>query len=371
MQSSTFMHKIKDIITYLEGIAPSAYQESYDNSGLITGDSQTEVTGVLITLDSTEAVIDEAISKKCNLVIAHHPIIFKGLKQITGKNYVERTIIKAIKNDIAIYAIHTNLDNVINGVNRKIADKLELQNLKILQPKNSILTKLVTYSPKANTQSILVALHKAGAGNIGNYDQCSFTVEGSGTFRPNEQSTPHIGKKGKTESVTEDRIEVILPTHLQHQILSALKDAHPYEEVAYYLSEIVNKNQEVGAGIIGELSSPMSAVAFLNHLKDKMQLNTIRHTTPVHDEIKRIAICGGAGSFLLPRAIGSKADVFVTGDFKYHEFFDAENHLMIADIGHYESEVFTKELIYDKLSEKFASFALNLSEINTNPISFF
>jgi len=326
---------------------------------------------VLITLDSTEAVIDEAISKNCNLVIAHHPIVFKGLRRLTGKNYVERTIIKAIKNNIAIYAIHTNLDNVINGVNRRIANKLGLQNLKILQPKTSTLTKLVTYSPKANTQAVLAALHKAGAGNIGHYDQCSFTVEGAGTFRPNEHAAPHIGKRGKSESVTEDRIEVILPTHLQHQILAALKDAHPYEEVSYYLSEISNKNQEVGAGIVGELSSPMRADDFLKYLKDKMELHTIRHTNPIHDKIQKIAICGGAGSFLLPSAIGSKADVFVTGDFKYHEFFDAENHLMIADIGHYESEVFTKELIYDILSEKFASFALNLSEINTNPISYF
>ena len=371
MQSSIFMHKIKDIIGYLEGIAPSAYQESYDNAGLITGNPQMDVTGVLITLDSTEAIIDEAIVKQCNLVIAHHPIIFKGLKQLIGKNYVERTIIKAIKHDIAIYAIHTNLDNVIDGVNHKIADKLGLRNLQILQPKTSTLTKLVTFTPKTHTQSVLQAMHKVGAGSIGNYDQCSFTIEGSGVFRPNEVAKPYIGNQAIIEQVTEDRIEVILPTHLQHEILISLKEAHPYEEVAYYLSELSNKNQEVGAGIIGELKVSMSSNDFLSYLKDKMQLKTIRHTIPTSESIKKIAICGGAGSFLLSQAIRQKADVFVTGDFKYHEFFDAEDHLMITDIGHYESEVFTKELIYDILSKKFTKFALNLSKINTNPISYF
>jgi len=365
------MHKIKDIINYLEEIAPSAYQESYDNAGLITGNQQADVTGVLITLDSTESVIEEAITKECNLVIAHHPIVFKGLKKITGKNYVERTIIKAIKHDIAIYAIHTNLDNIINGVNQKIADKLGLNKLRILQPKSSTLSKLVTLSPKKYTQKITQALHDAGAGHIGQYDQCSFSTEGIGSFRPSELADPHIGTEDQQESVTEDRIEVILPTHLQHNILAALHEAHPYEEVAYYLSAISNKNQEVGAGIIGELGASMSSPEFLQYLKEKMELKVIRHTNAIHDKIQKIAICGGAGSFLLPHAIRSQADVFITGDFKYHEFFDAEDHLMIADIGHYESEVFTKELIHDILSQKFASFAFNLSEINTNPISYF
>lgn len=365
------MHKIKDITGYLEGIAPRAYQESYDNSGLITGSQHDEVTGILITLDSTEAVIDEAISKNCNLVIAHHPIIFKGLKQITGKNYVERTIIKAIKHDIAIYAIHTNLDNILTGVNSKIAAKLELKNLKILQPKTSTLSKLVTLCPKPNTESVTQALHQAGAGHIGNYDQCSFKTEGIGSFHPNEIATPHIGESGVSESVTEDRIEIILPTHLQYQVLAALNESHPYEEVPYYLSEIVNHNQDVGAGMIGELNTPMNTDEFLSYLKDKMQLKIIRHTASTKEPVSKIALCGGSGSFLLSQAIRQQADVFITGDFKYHEFFDAENHLMIADIGHYESEVFTKELIFNFLSEKFTKFALNLSEINTNPISYF
>jgi dinuclear metal center YbgI/SA1388 family protein len=365
------MHKIKDITSYLEEIAPKAYQESYDNAGLITGNEQDVVTGALITLDCTEAVVQEAIEKKCNLIIAHHPIIFKGLKQITGKNYVERTIIKAIKNDIAIYAIHTNLDSVSNGVNKKIADKLSLKNLRILQQKSGTLHKLVTFCPKAHSKSVIEAIHKAGAGNIGNYDHCNFVTEGTGSFRPNEVAEPFIGMNGVTESVTEDRIEVILPSHLKHKVLMALNSAHPYEEVAHYLSEISNQNQEVGAGMIGDLATEMDSNDFLKYLKDRMNLKVIRHTQPTKNKVKKIAICGGAGSFLLPAAIRQDADIFITGDFKYHEFFDAENHLMITDIGHYESEVFTKELIYDTISQKFAKFALNLSEINTNPISYF
>ena len=365
------MHKIKDILNYLETIAPSAYQESYDNTGWTTGNKQDEVTGVLITLDTTEAVIDEAISTNCNLIIAHHPILFKGLKKITNENYVERTIIKAIKHNIAIYAIHTNLDNIFHGVNHKIAEKLVLQNLRILQPKVGILYKLVTLCPKANTRSVTEALHKAGAGHLGNYDHCSFKTEGTGSFRANEAANPHIGKPGVLESVTEDRIEVILPAYLQQKILTALMEAHPYEEVSYYISEIINKNQQVGSGMIGQLQTPMPVDDFLNYLKEKMQLKIIRHTIAIHQKIQTIAVCGGAGSFLLKEAIGQKADVFITSDFKYHEFFDAENHLMIADIGHYESEVFTKELIYDILSKKFTKFALNLSKINTNPIKYF
>ena len=364
------MQKIKDIIAYLEGIAPLSYQESYDNSGLIVGNSNTEVTGVLITLDSTEAVIEEAITKKCNLVIAHHPIVFKGLKKLTGKNYVERTVLQAIKNDIAIYAIHTNLDNIINGVNQKIAQKLNLGSPGILAPKQSLLSKLTVFVPKKNTAEVLNAIHKAGAGNIGNYQNCSFTVNGTGAFIPNDLANPHIGRANSLEEVNEDRIEVILPSHLEKSVSSAMINAHPYEEVAHFITPLHNLNQEVGSGMIGELEQEMSGEDFLKFLKKSMSLNIIRHTA-IPKKVKRIAICGGAGSFLLGPAIRNNADVFITGDFKYHEFFDADNHLMICDIGHYESEVYTKELIYELLNENFSTFALNLSEVNTNPISYF
>jgi dinuclear metal center YbgI/SA1388 family protein len=363
--------QIKQIINCLESFAPIPLQESYDNSGLITGDAEDELKGALISLDVTEAVVEEAINKNCNLIIAHHPIIFKGLKKLTGKNYVERVVIKAIRNHIAIYAIHTNLDNVQKGVNKKIADKIGLLNTRILATKKNLLQKLVTFVPVSHTIELLKALSEAGAGNIGNYKNCSFRVLGTGTFEPNEDANPTIGEKNKLEEVQEDRIEVIFPAHSESKILTALKMAHPYEEVAYYLHNLVNENQEVGSGMIGELSSPMEATDFLNLLKEKMQLKTLKITSLLDNPIRKIALCGGAGSFLLPQAIASGADVFISSDFKYHDFFDAENKIIIADIGHYESEVFTKDLIYELLNKYFTNIALNLSETVTNPISYF
>lgn len=364
------MTKIKEIIQYLETIAPLQYQEAYDNAGLICGSPDDPVKGAIITLDSTEEVIDEAIDKECNLVIAHHPIIFKGLKSLTGKNYVERTIIKAIKNDIAIYAFHTNLDNVIDGVNSKICEKLGLINSTILVAKNDNLNKLVSFVPKESTSEVLSELHKAGSGNIGNYSNCSFRVEGTGTFMPKEGATPKVGETNHQEEVEENRIEVIFPAHLSGEMLNALKRAHPYEEAAYFMQPTTNRNQEVGSGMIAELKKPMPAIDFLGYLKDKMNLELIRHTKLTKDKIKKVAICGGSGSFLLKAAINKKADVFISADFKYHEFFDAEDKIIIADIGHYESEVFTKDLIYELLTKKFSNFALNLSGIKTNPINY-
>ncbi len=363
--------KIQEVISTLETWAPPAYQESYDNARLITGNKNDKLSGVLVTLDCTEDVVEEAISKDCNLIVAHHPIVFAGLKSITGKNYVERTVIKAIKHDIAIYAIHTNLDNVVTGVNKKIANKLGLKNQRILAPKSNTLSKLVTFAPTPDTESVLNALHKAGAGAIGNYDECSFTTTGTGSFRPNETANPHIGTKQVREHVNENRIEVIFPSHIQRNIITALKASHPYEEVAYYITPLDNQNQEVGSGMIGELSSPVDIREFMTSLKQTFNLGVIRHTNPHKSTIQRIALCGGAGSFLLPKAKGAQADVYITADYKYHEFFDAENTITILDIGHYESEAFTKELIYDFLKEKFANIALNLSEVVTNPINYF
>ena len=349
------MSVIRDITDFLEQIAPLSYQESYDNAGLIVGDPRAEVTGILVTLDSTEAVVDEAVAKGCNLIVAHHPIVFKGLKKFNGRNYVERTVMKAIKNDIAIYATHT-------------AERLQLQNVRILTPKSDLLLKLVSFVPVADTQKVLEALYEAGVGAVGNYDHCSFRVNGIGTFRPNEEAQPHIGTVHKDESVTEDRFEVIFPAHLESQVLSALKKVHPYEEVAYYLSVLKNQHQEVGAGAVGELSTPLAADDFLAYLKEKMGLNVIRHTALVNNTIQKVAVCGGSGGFLLNDAVRAQADVFVTADYKYHEFFDADGRILICDIGHYESEVYTKELLHRYLSKKFVNFATILSETNTNPI---
>ncbi|MEQ8470505.1 MAG: Nif3-like dinuclear metal center hexameric protein [Marinoscillum sp.] len=362
--------RIKDITNYLETFAPLAYQESYDNSGLMVGDPNSDFTSGLITLDITEAVIDEAIEAGHNLIIAHHPLIFKGLKKLTGSHWVEKCVIKAIKHDISLYAIHTNLDNVLLGVNKKICDQLGLIDTKTLNPKSGILTKLVTFTPKETTDSVLKALYAAGAGEIGNYDHCSFRVDGTGTFRPGENTNPHIGFSNVDESVNEDRIEVIFPTHISGKVLSALHQAHPYEEVAYYLSSLDNKHQEVGSGMVGHLENEMDPFEFLSYLKRTMKTNCVRHT-PIHTKtVKKIAVCGGAGSFLLSKAIGAKADVFITGDFKYHDFFEADNKIIVADIGHYESEQFTKDLLYDILSKKFTNIALRLSEVQTNPINY-
>lgn len=361
---------IKDVLDHLEILAPTAYQESYDNAGLITGSAAWEVTGILITLDCIEAVVDEAIAKGANLVVAHHPIVFKGLKSITGKNYVERTLLKAIKNDIAIYAIHTNLDNVMMGVNGMIAKKLDLVNVRILVPKKETLTQLVTFVPPSHASSVLDALHQAGAGQIGEYKNCSFQVAGQGRFTPGEHANPMIGKAGESETTDEERIEVLFPTFLERKIIKALKSSHPYEEVAYYLTALANENQAVGAGMIGDLGTPMEGNEFLIYLKSKMNLTVIRHTKPLAEKIQRVAVCGGSGSFLLNSAIQSGAHAFVSADFKYHEFFDADNRIMIADIGHYESEVCTKELLKDYLTKKFSNFAINFSETVTNPISY-
>ncbi len=362
---------IKEVTDYLESIAPPSYQESYDNSGLITGDPSWPVSGILVTLDCIEDVVQEAVDAKCNLIVAHHPIVFKGLKRLNGKNYVERTVIKAIENRIAIYAIHTNLDHVHTGVNRKICEKIGLKKPVVLLPKTDTLSKLVAFIPRDNAGDVLHALYKAGAGQIGNYKNCSFQVEGTGTFMPDENANPHIGSSNQQEYVDEVRVEVILPSHKESSVLRALRSSHPYEEVAYYLTALKNENQEVGAGMIGELEAPLEPIEFLGRLKSSMALNTIRHTQFPTKKIHKVAVCGGSGSFLLSRAIQAGADAFVTADFKYHEFFDAENRILVADIGHYESEIFTKDLLQEVLKRKFPTFAINFSKTVTNPISYF
>ena len=363
------MAKVRDITALLEHIAPTAYQES--NAGLITGFPQTEITSILITLDCIESVVEEAITKNCNLIIAHHPIIFKGLKQLNGKNYVERTIIKAIKHDIAIYAIHTNLDNVHHGVNAKIAEKLKLNHPKVLYPKKGSLMKLETFVPADDTETVLNALHQSGAGHIGNYSNCSFSVSGMGTFKPDKEANPTIGKNGKQEKVPENKLELIFPKVLEREVIRVLHNVHPYEEVAYYLHTLENTNQKVGSGIVGELNESMTTQSFLEHLKNSMALNVIRYTSLNTQCIKKVAVCGGAGSFLLNQAKSIGADAFVTADFKYHEFFDAEGKILVADIGHYESEVFTKELVNGFIRENFPNIAACLSEVDTNPVKYF
>lgn len=363
--------QIRDITGYLESLAPISSQESYDNSGLIVGDASTEVTNVLVSLDCVESTVEEAIEKGCELIIAHHPIVFKGLKKLNGKNYIERTVLKAIKNDIAIYAIHTNLDNYRFGVNYEIGKRIGLTNTRVLQPKQEVLSKLICYIPIEYADAVSQAIFNAGAGSIGDYDECGFQTEGKGTFRPNDAANPFIGDAGALSSVQEVKFEAVCSNHSLGKVVQAMIAAHPYEEVAYEIFPMLNTHSYEGSGMFGTLEQPMETAAFLEHIKETFNCGVIRHTTPISTTIKTVAYCGGAGSFLLEAAKRSGADVFITGDYKYHEFFDADNSIMIADIGHFESEQFTSHRIADILTGKFATFAVQLTAVNTNPINYF
>jgi len=363
--------KLSQLTSYLESLAPLAYQEDYDNAGLIVGQPDQEIHQALISLDCTEAVVDEAIATNCQVIVSHHPIVFRGLKKFNSKTYVERVVEKAIRNNIALYAIHTNLDNVVTGVNARICETLGLKNCRILAPKHNSLKKLVTYVPVSHADEVRNALFNAGAGNIGNYSECSFNAEGTGTFKGNDYTDPYVGEPGKRHLENEIRIETIYPAVLESKILMALVLAHPYEEVAYDLYGLTNPNQQVGAGMIGELDIPVEEEEFLYHIKEKMHAHVIKHTAFTRRHIKKVAVCGGAGGFLLKQAIAAGADIFITADYKYHEFFDAEGKIVVADIGHFESEQFTQQLLYEIIQKKFTTFALRLTEVNTNPVKYF
>lgn len=363
--------KIFELTQYLESIAPLSYQESYDNSGLIVGEYDKTIHKALVSLDCTEEVVEEAIREGCDIIISHHPIVFKGIKKFNNKNYVERAIIKAIRHDIALYAIHTNLDNASGGVNFKLAEKIGLQNTSILRSKSNTMRRLSVHVPHSHSEKVRAALFAAGAGNIGNYDQCSFNTEGYGTFRPLAGSNPSIGALMNQERVEETRLQFVYSLENERKILLAMFESHPYEEVAYDILALENNNRFVGSGVIGNLETATTGFEFLQLLKHNLSLKAIRHTAILDKPVQRIALCGGAGSFLLEDAIRSGADVFVSSDFKYHEFFDAEGKLMIADIGHFESERFTQDLLIDLIRNKFANFAVQMTEIDTNPIRYY
>ena len=362
--------KLKEILIILEEMAPLAYAEDFDNVGLLVGNQENEATGILVCHDALETVIDEAIAKNCNLVVCFHPIIFSGLKKITGKNYVERSVLKAIKNDIAIYAVHTALDNHKDGVNKIFSDALGLINTKILIPKLNFIQKLVTYTIPENVETVRNALFDAGAGKIGNYEDCSFNSKGIGTYMGNENSNPEIGERFEFVENEEIKIEVTFEKQFQSKILKALFTNHVYEEVAYEIYDLQNSHQNVGLGMIGELQNPMSETEFLAFVKDKMQCGGIRHSAIIGKPIQKVAVLGGSGSFAIKNAIQAKADVFLTADLKYHNFYEAENQLLLADIGHFESERFTKNYIVDFLKKKMPNFAVNFSEENTNPVKY-
>ncbi len=362
--------KIKDITSFLEELAPTALQESYDNSGLLIGNPDAGIDQALISLDLTMDVLDEAIRDGIGLVISHHPLIFSGMKRLTGANETERIVMKAIKNDVAVYAIHTNLDNVREGVNAILCEKLGIEKTSILRPVSGVLNKLVTFCPVDHAHKVREALFNAGAGHIGNYDNCSYNLEGYGTFRAGEGSKPFVGEQGKVHREDETRIEVIFPDHVMGRLIRALKAAHPYEEVAYDIYPLKNDLPTAGAGMIGTLATPLDDDAFLEMLKSTLGTGVIRHSSLPEKKIHKVAVCGGSGSFLIRDAMAAGADAFVTGDMKYHQFFETEGRMLIADAGHFETEQFTKELIYSMLNEKFPTFALRISHINTNAIHY-
>lgn len=363
--------KISDVISELEELAPRSSQESYDNCGLLVGNLQDEVLAVLVCLDCTEAVVEEAVKKNCNLIIAHHPVIFKGLKSLTGSNYVERTILSCIKNNISLYAIHTNLDNYAKGVNFEIASRIGLKDLQILAPKKETLLKLSVFVPSESLEKLNTAIFSAGAGKIGNYEECQFYTTGTGTFKPVNEANPSVGQLNELTKQEELKVEYLVSSHRLKNVLKAMKVAHPYEEVAHDIISLENLNQTEGSGMIGYLENEMDEYLFLKQLKETFNCGIIRHTPLRNKKIKKVAFCGGSGSFLLGNAKSANADVFITGDFKYHEFFDADDQIIIMDIGHYESEQFTSNLIADILKKKFTTFAVHLTGVNTNPINYF
>lgn len=361
---------LSDLISHIEEVAPLSLQESYDNAGLITGYPDMEINSALLSLDVTEEVIKEAIEKGCNLIISHHPLIFSGIRRLTGSTHIQRSIIKAIKSDIAIYAAHTNLDKVLGGVNSKIATKLQLQNTRILVPEKNHLFKLVTFVPKDHIENVRKAVFKAGAGKIGNYDSCSYNLEGLGSFRAGDNTNPFVGTRGKIHFEEEIRFETILQEHLKNKIVGALIKSHPYEEVAYDLYPLDNDDPITGSGMIGELESPLDETDFIKHTKEALQCKSIQYTSLLGKKVHRVAFCGGSGSQFLSNAIGAKADVYISADFKYHQFFDADKKILIIQAGHYEMEQFTKEIFYELLTKKITNFAIHFSKINTNPINY-
>ena len=363
--------RIKDIIKLITDEAALSLQESYDNSGLIIGDETAVVERVLLAVDVTEDVVKEAVSKKCGLIIAHHPLIFKGLKTINPKNQVERIVLFAIQNNIAIAAMHTNLDNYQFGVNAKLAEVLGLKNLKILSPIKLGLRKLIVFVPEKHAEKVRKALFDAGAGNIGAYDSCSFNTSGIGTFKAGENTNPFVGEQGKLHEEAEIRVETVVPSHKLSQVLSTMLAAHPYEEVAYDIFPLENNNPTAGAGMIGELDQALDEQAFLSMVSEKLKVPVLRHTAFINKKIRKVAVCGGSGVFLLPQAKSADVEAFVTGDVKYHDFFEADSKLLMVDAGHYETEQFTKELMADIIRKKIPKFAALISEVNTNAVSYF
>lgn len=362
--------QIKTITEFLDESYPLAYQEDFDNSGLLIGDLYKEINKALVCVDVTEAIIDEALENECGMVISHHPLIFEGLKRITGRTCIERVVQKAIRNGIGIYAIHTNLDNHIRGLNPMLAQRLGLSNLKILKPKLNTLRKIIIFCPHDHADKVRAAIFGAGAGQIGDYDSCSYNTFGEGSFRAMDNANPFVGKINELHFEKEIKIEAVFPVYLEKQIIAKMIEAHPYEEVAYDILFLANENKYIGSGIIGELEKAVQASVFLEKVKTICGLPTIKYNGDLEQAVSRVALCGGSGSFLIAEAIHARAQIFMTGDLKYHDYFIPEGKMILADIGHYESEQFSKDLIAQTLVKKFPKFAVLKTKEITNPVKY-
>lgn len=362
--------KISEIISVIEEVAPLPLQESYDNAGLQVGNKNNEATGALLCIDVTEDIIDEAIENGLNLVISHHPLIFKSIKSITGKNYIERAIIKAIKNDIAIYSAHTNLDNAFGGVNFKIAEKLGLSDIKVLSPIFGRMLKLTVFVPTESADEVRNSILSSGAGEIGSYDMCSYNMEGYGTFRAKEGANPYCGEIGSIHKEKEVRIEVILPDYNKNRVLKSMMQSHPYEEPAYDIIPLANSNNYAGSGVVGELIAPMNEEDFLAMVKNVFHVGALKYSSLTGKKVKRVALCGGSGAFLFDEALRVKADAFITGEIGYHNYFMADGQILMVEAGHYETEQYTKDIFCDIITKKFPNFAVQYTNVETNPINY-
>ena len=361
---------VKDVIDFLNYYAPLDYAEDFDNAGLLVGDEKNKVSGILICHDSITEVIDEAINLGYNLVVSFHPILFKGITKLTPNNYVNKSIIKAVKNNISIFSTHTALDNSKFGVNMQLCKELGVSNPRILHPKNGTIKKLTTYIPKENAEKLKKELFKSGAGSIGKYEHCSFSFEGHGTFKGNQESNPSIGKKLEDTDQKEICINITYLKHLEKKVLNSLKEYHPYEEIAYEINTLENTNKNIGLGMYGDIQNKMDEKEFLSYLKKKLKVKFLKHSKLLQKKVKRIALLGGSGSFGIEKAISVGADVYITSDLKYHDYFRAEKSILLVDVGHYESEQYTNKLMYKILTKKFPNFAIALTKINTNPVNY-
>ena len=364
------MVRIKDIANALEMFAPLPLQDGFDNAGLQIGLTEAEVAGVLLCLDVTEAVVDEAVASGCNLIVSHHPLIFSPLKRITGANYIERCVIKALANGIAIYSAHTNIDNAPGGVNYRIAEKLGLQNVRILVPKEDALLKLAVYVPFSAADAVRNALFAAGCGNIGNYDSCSYNVDGFGTFKANEGCNPFCGEVGELHREQEVRIETVFPAYLKNKVIAALIKAHPYEEPAFDIYQLKNGWGSVGSGVIGELPAECDEVELLQGVKEKFKVGSVRHTPLLGKKVKRVALCGGAGGSFAGAAMAAGADVYITGEARYHDLFNYTGKMLMAVIGHYESEQYTMDIFREIIEKACPGVKVQTTTVNTNPVNY-